>query len=108
MTEKVYLDDLEPDSGNITDGVTLTTESCDQDLVVLFDEVEATVVGDEGGDLLAVLDQLDTDTLSDGGVRLLGFDTDLKEKKQCSYEVDCPRCTERASHAAPNIRKHFY
>jgi hypothetical protein len=48
-----------------------------QDFVVLFDEVEAAVVGDEGGDLLAVLNQLDTNALSDSGVRLLGFDSDL-------------------------------
>jgi hypothetical protein len=75
----VYLDDLEPDSGNITDGVTLATESGDKDFVVLFDEVETTVVRDEGRDLLAVLDQLDTHALADSGVRLLGFDTDLKE-----------------------------
>ena len=73
------LDDLEPDSGNITDGVTLTTESGDKDFVVLFDEVETTVVRDEGRDLLAVLDQLDTHALADSGVRLLGFDTDLEE-----------------------------
>ena len=71
------LDDLESDSGNITDGVTLTTETGDQDLVVLLDEVQATVLGDEGRDLLAVLDQLDTDTLADSGVRLLGLNTDL-------------------------------
>merc|ERR1711881_499057 len=31
------LDDLEPDSGDITDGVTFTTESSDQDFVVLLD-----------------------------------------------------------------------
>jgi hypothetical protein len=71
------LDDLEPDSGNITDGVTLTTESGNKDFVVLFDEVETTVVRDEGHDLLAVIDQLDTHALADSGVRLLGFDTDL-------------------------------
>lgn len=33
----------------------------------------------ESGDLLSVLDQLDSDTLSDGGVGLLGLDTDLLE-----------------------------
>merc|ERR1711881_609509 len=73
------LDDLEPDSGNITDGVTFTTESSDQDLVVLLDKVETTILGYEGRDLLAVLDQLHTDALTDGRVRLLGLNTDLLE-----------------------------
>lgn len=60
---------------NITDGMTLTTESGDQDLVVFFDESQATVVRDESGDLLAVLDELNPDTLPDGRVRLLSFYT---------------------------------
>ena len=74
-----HLGDLEPDAGNVTDGVTLPTESGDQNFVVLLDKVEAAVLGDECRDLLAVLDQLDTDAFSDGGVGLLGLDANLRD-----------------------------
>jgi hypothetical protein len=62
---------------NITLSLSSSTESGDQDLVVLVDKVQTTVIGDESGDLLSVLDELDSDTLSDGGVGLLGLNTDL-------------------------------
>ena len=60
----------------------LSAESGDQDLVVLLHEVETAVLGDEGGDLLRVLDQLHTHALPDGGVGLLSLDADLEKKER--------------------------
>lgn len=76
-TDTGDLDDLEADTGNVTLGLSATTETGDEDLVVLVGEVQATVVGDEGSDLLAVLDELDTNALANSGVGLLGLNTNL-------------------------------
>ena len=71
------LDDLEADTGKITDGLARATETGNEDLVVLVNEAEATIAGHEASDSLVVLFELHSDTLTDGGVGLLGFDTDL-------------------------------
>lgn len=46
QTDTRDLDDLETNTGNITLGLALTTETSKENLVVLVDEVQATVVGD--------------------------------------------------------------
>jgi hypothetical protein len=58
--------------------VSLATEAGNQDLVVDLDKVQAAVVGDEGGDLLGVLEELDTDALTDGRVGLLRLNTTIE------------------------------
>ena len=71
------LDDLETDTGKITLSVTGSTETGDEDLVVLIDEGHATITGNVSGNSLVVLLELDSHALSDGRVGLLSFDGDL-------------------------------
>ena len=74
------LDNLETYSGNITDGVTFTTKTSNQDFIVLLYKVQAAILGYECCDFLAVLDQLYSDAFSNGRIGLFGFDTDLFSK----------------------------
>ena len=71
------LHDLETDTGQITDGVTGTSETSHKHLVVLFHEGHAAIAGHEASNSLVVLFELHSDALTHSGVRLLGFDTDL-------------------------------
>jgi len=77
QTDVGDLDDLETDSGNITDRMSLSTEPSDQNLVILFDKVEATVPRNESRNLFSVLHELDSDAFSDCGVWLFRLNTDF-------------------------------
>lgn len=77
------LDDSESDSWQITDGVTRSTETSNEHLVVFIDESHTTILRNESSDSLVVLLELNSDTLSDGGVGLLGFDSDLFDDDAC-------------------------
>ena len=70
-------DGLESDSWKITNSVTGSTETSNEDFIVFIDQSHATVLWDVSGDSLVVLLKLDSDTLSDSGVRLLSFNSNL-------------------------------
>ena len=70
-------DDLESDTGKITLGVSRSTETGNKDLIVLIDEGHTTISWDVGGDSLVVLLELDSNALSDSGVRLLSLNSNL-------------------------------
>ena len=67
------LNNLESDSWNITLGVTRSTETSNEALVVLLNEGHTTISWDVGGDSLVVLLKLNSNALSNTGVRLLGL-----------------------------------
>jgi hypothetical protein len=54
-----------------------STETSNEDFVILVDVIETTIPGNEGGNLLSVLNQLNTDALTDSRVGLLGLNTNL-------------------------------
>lgn len=64
------LHNLESYTRNISLGVTRAAEPSNEHFVVLINEVQATIIGHEGGDLLAVLDQLNSHALAHSRVGL--------------------------------------
>ena len=68
---------LEAHTWDITDGVTLTTETGNEHLVVLVNETHTTITRHVASNPLVVLFELHSHALTHGGVGLLGLNTNL-------------------------------
>jgi len=79
-----HFDESKSDSWQVTNGVTLSSESSNKNLIVVINEWQGTILRNEGGNLLIVLFELNSDALSDGGVRLLGLNSELFNNDACS------------------------
>uniref|UniRef100_A0A4W3H3B5 Uncharacterized protein n=1 Tax=Callorhinchus milii TaxID=7868 RepID=A0A4W3H3B5_CALMI len=67
-----YFDHLEANTRNITNSVAFTSKSSNQNFIDLtyLNVVQATIIWYESCDFFAILDKLNSDTLSDGRVWL--------------------------------------
>ena len=71
------LDNLKTYSWQISNGMSGTTESSNEHLVVIINETHATISWHVASNFLVVLFELNSHALTHGGVGLLGFNTDL-------------------------------
>merc|ERR1711981_70886 len=76
-TDVGHFDDLESNARDVTDGMSTSSESGDEHLVVLFDVVQTAVIRNERSNTLTVFDELHADALSDGRVGLFRLDANL-------------------------------
>lgn len=78
-THTGHLDNFESDTRDITNGTALATETRNQNFVIFVNKVQATITGDESRNFLVVFHQLNANALSDGRVRLFGFNANFFE-----------------------------
>uniref|UniRef100_A0A8C4T718 Uncharacterized protein n=1 Tax=Erpetoichthys calabaricus TaxID=27687 RepID=A0A8C4T718_ERPCA len=72
------LHNLESDSRDISHGMAFTTKPSNQNFIIFLKRKTKSKIKHLFCDLLAILDKLDSHTLSDGRVRLLGFNAAVK------------------------------
>merc|ERR1719453_1069866 len=78
------LHNLESYTRQITLSVTRSTETCDQNFVILIDETHTTISWNVSSNLFIVLLQLNSYALSNSGVWLLSFDCNLLDNDTSS------------------------
>uniref|UniRef100_A0A4X2MF02 Uncharacterized protein n=1 Tax=Vombatus ursinus TaxID=29139 RepID=A0A4X2MF02_VOMUR len=81
---------LESDSRNITNSMTFFTKSSNQNFVIFLNKVQAAIIGNKGSDFFAIINQLDSHTLPDGRIGLLGFHTNFFQDNPF-----CVRCSSK-------------
>jgi len=77
--------DFKTDTRNISFGLTLFTESSNNDFIVFRKIVEATVPWDKSSYFLSILLEHDSDSFSDSGVGLFGLYTDFLDDESLGH-----------------------
>ena len=85
------LDEFKTHTWQITDGVTGTTETSNEDLIILITEAHSTILGHVGSNSLVVLLELDSNALTHGRVGLLSLDTDFVDDDSSSVRATSER-----------------
>uniref|UniRef100_A0A4X2KCC8 Uncharacterized protein n=1 Tax=Vombatus ursinus TaxID=29139 RepID=A0A4X2KCC8_VOMUR len=71
--------------------MTVSTKSSNQNFIIFLNEVQAAIIGNKGSDFFfAILNQLDSHTLPDGRIGLLGFYTNFFQDNPF-----CVRCSSK-------------
>ena len=85
------LNELKTHTWQITDGVTGTTETSNEYLIILITEAHSTILWHVGSNSLVVLLELDSHALTHGRVGLLGLDTDFVDDDSSSVRATSER-----------------
>ena len=83
------LDEFKTHTWQITDGVTGTTETSNEYLIILITEAHSTILGHVGSNSLVVLLELDSNALTHGRVGLLSLDTDFVDDDSGGVGTSC-------------------
>lgn len=78
---------FESNSWNVTHSMTFATKTCNQYFIVFLDVIQTAIPRYKSCDFLAVFDQLNSHTFTNGGVWLFSFYATINIQFVCSIKI---------------------